>query len=277
MLRTWLCAVVLSVGGISGASAWGSKGHVAIAAAATTALTPTARAQVVELLADDLDRDEQLSGRRTLAAIASWPDEIREVAEPDRYRGWHGRSNSVCSAKPGRCRDGHCVDQLILSFVAVLADHSQAPRSRNEALKWIVHLVGDMHQPLHAGIAKDHGKVPVLLGGAEDKPARSLHQVWDSELAVLALAQDPLKLPASLPVYSSEAVSGWMLESRDLARTSVYEALPGFSCESWVPAHRGEPPLVLDANYQAQALPVIRLQMERAAARLAALLNATLR
>jgi len=257
--------------------AWGSKGHAAVAALAQSALTEQAKAQVIELLENDLDRYEKPSGRRSLAAVASWPDEIRDIAAADSYRGWHVRANPVCTAGAGPCKNGHCVDQLIVHYAVILADHQQPARTRNEALKWVVHLLGDMHQPLHSGVAKDRGNLPVLLAGAEDKPVRTLHQVWDTELAVLALSRGPLKLSDALPVYSPAAVDEWMQESRELARLNAYEALPGFSCAGSLPVNAADRPVVLDERYQAQAIPVIRQQMERAAARLAATLNATLR
>lgn len=258
------------------ACAWGAKGHAAVAALAESALSASAKNQLEVLLADDLDRDERPSGRRSLAAVASWADEIRDVVPTERYRGWHVRPNPVCSAELGACRDGFCVDQLILLYATILADPAKPLRARNEALKWLVHLVGDLHQPLHAGMAKDRGNLPVLLSGEAAKPGRSLHQVWDSELAVMALERGALALPAHLPAYAPELVEGWVRESRDLARDAVYGALPGFRCDTWMPSSRGGAVTVLDAAYQAQALPVIRLQLERAASRLAALLNALL-
>jgi len=263
--------------GAQGAQAWGVKGHAAVAALAQTALSPAAQAQVGALLVDDLDRDGQPSGRKTLADVASWPDEIREVADPSTYRGWHVRANPVCSADSGPCTDGHCVDQLIVHYAAILADHEQSPRARNEALKWVVHLVGDLHQPLHSGVAKDKGAAPVVLAGTTDDKHRTLHQVWDSELAAKALKLGRLHLPAMLPAYAPEDVAVWMQESRQLALEHAYAPLPGFACGSWNPPHKDGTPIVLDEAYQAQALPVIRLQMERAAARLAALLNTALR
>lgn len=273
MLGRLLCSLCLGLLCVSGASAWGVKGHAAVAALAEAALTSSAREEVSHLLADDLDRHGEPSGRKTLAAVASWADEIRDEAPPEQYRGWHVRANSVCTAKPGPCRDGHCVDQLILQQAAVLADRGQGVRARNEALKWVVHLVGDLHQPLHSGVASDRGLLPVMLPGAEDKPTRSLHQVWDSELALMALSQGPLRPAEALPIYTPDAVEAWMQESRALARGHVYEALPGFSCEGWLHAKAAQR---LDEAYQRQAMPVIRLQMERAGARLAALLNAVL-
>ena len=111
------------------ALAWNARGHAAVAALAESQLGADARAQVAAVLADDLDRFGQPSGRRSLAAVASWPDEIRAEAtrtDPEAFRGWHVRGNPVCSDRLGRCPQGHCVDQLILSYSAVLRDRAVA-------------------------------------------------------------------------------------------------------------------------------------------------------
>lgn len=255
--------------------AWGVKVHAAIAALAQSALTPDVQAQVDALLRDDLDREGKPSGRHTLAEVASWADEIRDIAPPKQYRGWHVRANPVCSAELGACPAGHCVDELIVHYAGILADRTQTPLARNEALKWVVHLVGDLHQPLHSGMAKDRGALPVVLQGAAVQKDRTLHQVWDTELAVAALKKGALHVPATLPAYAPEDVRAWMLEAREIALTHAYEPLHGFSCSAG--GVEGTPPIVLDTAYQAQSVPVIRQQMERAAARLAALLNATLK
>lgn len=267
----WIAALFLIAGGPE-AFAWGAKAHAAIAELASASLTPAAHAQVADLLAADLDRAGRPSGRTTLAEVAAWADEIREAAEPEAYRGWHSRANPVCAETLAKCRNGHCADQLILQYAAVLRDRQQDLRARNEALKWIVHLVGDLHQPLHVGVGPDRGMRRVVLGDEAGRRPRTLHQVWDRELAVLALARGPLQRMAPLPAYTPAAVEAWMREAREVSRTVVYASLPGAGCV----AAAAEGPWGLDAAYQARAVEAIRLQLERAGARLAALLNASL-
>ncbi|HEX5127671.1 MAG TPA: S1/P1 nuclease, partial [Rhodocyclaceae bacterium] len=165
-----LCVLLLSP---NIASAWGRKGHAAIAALAEKNLTPAAEAQVHELLKNDLDRYGKPSGRTKLSQVASWADEIREIEPTDIYKGWHTRSNQVCSATLGPCKDGHCVDQNIIRYADVLKDRGQSPRARNEALKWVVHLVGDLHQPLHSGV-NGHGGFTVTLEGMDTPPGRTI-------------------------------------------------------------------------------------------------------
>lgn len=251
--------------------AWGARGHKAVADIATAHLTPQALAQVSELLRDDLDRDLKPSGRTSLADVASWPDEIREIAPDDAYKGWHSRANPVCSEALAPCPDGHCVDQLILHYAAVLKDRQHGQRERNEALKWVVHLVGDLHMPMHSGA---HGKAPeATLEGRVVKEGSTLHNVWDSALANAALAQGEIvaAYAASAPL-ADDAPTQWMRETREIARRFVYAPLPEFDCARKLPRT-----VQLDRAYQKQSVPVIREQIRKAGLRLAQLLNETLR
>ncbi|GAB2889171.1 hypothetical protein GCM10027046_17070 [Uliginosibacterium flavum] len=263
-----MCCVLAS----SACFAWGGRGHAAVGALAQANLSPAAQAQVQTLLRDDLDRYEQASGRRSLASVASWADEIREVAsrtDPKAYRGWHGRSNRVCADTLGKCREGLCVDQLIISNARILKDVQQPMRARNEALKWIVHLVGDLHMPLHSGINSNGGGAKVFLEGVEIKGDATLHGVWDSELANAALkGWKSSAVLGAVSLLADDAPTQWMLETRDVALHEVYEPLSGFACKEKLAE-----PIVLDSAYQLRSVPVVRQQIERAGLRLAQLLN----
>ncbi len=258
------------------ALAWNAAGHAAVAAIATPLLTPQASAQVRALLAGDLDRHGQPSGRTQLTEIASWPDEIRDEAvktDPAAFRGWHVRANPVCADTLGACPDGHCVDQLIIRQAAILADRTQPLRARNEALKWVVHLVGDLHMPLHSGVNANGGGVRVELAGYRRPERLSLHEAWDGPLLEHALAGwERQPRPAARLPLTPDAPTHWMLETRALALSAVYQPLPGFSCDA-----RLASPIRLDEAYREASVAVIRQQIERAGLRLAALLNERLR
>jgi hypothetical protein len=253
--------------------AWDGKAHAEIAALAQANLTAAAEAQVDDLLRDDLDRYEEPSGRKTLAAVASWPDEIRDEAvktDPKAYKGWHVRGNQVCGDRLAACHGGHCVDQLIIYYAKVLQDRKQDHRTRNEALKWVVHLIGDLHQPLHSGINANGGGAKVVMDGVELKPTATFHSVWDTELANAALKnwKPQISLPADLNPLPEDAPTQWMMETREVALHEVYEPLHGFNCSGKLPE-----PFVLDEAYQQHSIAVVRQQIERAALRLAQLLN----
>lgn len=250
--------------------AWGKAGHAAVASLAQARLTPAAQAEVTRLLADDLDRDGQPSGRLTLAAVASWADEIRVIAPAALYRGWHVRGNPVCSDKQGSCKDGHCVDQNIIHYAAILKDRKRPARERNEALKWVVHLVGDLHMPLHSGSNNDGsgGKIQAQLANGKTK---TLHEYWDGDAASLALKQGPFSGTATPVDLAEDAPTRWMQEVRETSRRHVYDPMPGFACGEASPAH-----IAITPEYAAQARDTARAQIWIAGQRLAALLNEAL-
>lgn len=250
--------------------AWSRAGHAAIASLAEARLSPAAKAEVTALLKDDLDNKEQPSGRTTLAAVASWADEIRDVAPKGSYKGWHVRANPVCSNALGECKDGACVDQLIIRHAAILKDRSQPQRMRNEALKFVTHLVGDLHMPLHSGSNNDSSgsKIKAQLANGKSK---TLHQYWDHDASVRGLKMASLAGDESLPPLQADSPTQWMMEVRDTSRKAVYDMLPGFACGEASPATQDITP-----EYTQHAAEVARDLMWQAGLRLAQLLNATL-
>jgi hypothetical protein len=266
------------------AFAWGPQGHRTIGAIADRLLTPQAHAAVTQLLADDLDKFGNPSGRTTLEAVSVWADEISHT--PAAHPSWHYDDAPICGTEPKAqyCPDGQCNTEQQKRLILVLADPHAAPRERNEALKWIVHLVGDIHQPLHAANNDDRGGnlVPVVLAGVRTHGRENLHRVWDSDLVTLALhVRGHQQPPRNIDALAREAhglaaevgqgsPDSWALESNNLARNVAY-AYPGFACNS--------PPqgtVVLDLSYQQKAEVVVRERLLLAGARLAALLNQTL-
>ena len=272
----WSCA--------PSAWAWGGQGHRTIGAIADRLLSPAARAAVAQLLSGDLDKFGRLSTRRTLEAVSDWADEITATAAA-RPR-WHYDDAPICGSAPKAhyCPDGQCNTEQLKRLITVLADTHAASRDRNEALKWVVHLVGDIHQPLHAADNGDRGgnRVPVALEGVRTRGHENLHRAWDNDLVRLALhAADRQRPPADIDALALEARSlvdeagqgspdSWALESNNLARNVAYH-YRGFACDR-VPRDL----VVLDPDYQQQAEAIVRERVLLAGARLAAVLNGTL-
>src|SRR5262249_5912256 len=160
----------------------------------------------------------------------------------------------------------------------VVSDTSAAPRERNEALKWIVHLVGDIHQPLHSADNKDRGgnKVAVALEGVKTKGKAELHGVWDNELVAATLhAKSRQQPPANIKALAQNAQAlmatkgqgapdSWADESHQLAHDVAYHYTQ-FACAQ-VPSKI----VVLDSGYQQEAERVIHDRLLLAGARLAA-------
>ena len=261
--------------------AWGGQGHRTIGAIADRLLSAQARAAVVQLLSGDVDKFGRLSGRSTLEAVSEWPDEI--AGTPAAHPRWHYDDVPICgSVRKGRyCPDGQCNSEQLKRLIIVLADTRAASRDRNAALKWVVHLVGDLHQPLHAADNGDRGgnRVPVALAGVRTRGRESLHRAWDHDLVRVALhAPEPQQPPADIEALALEARSlvehtgpgspdSWALESNNLARNVAYH-YRAFACDTVPPDI-----VVLDQDYQRRAEATVRERVLLAGARLAAVLN----
>jgi hypothetical protein len=282
ILGSFVATLALAVAFVPGAWGWGPQGHRTVGAIADRLLTPAAHAAVAQLLAADLDRFGNPSGRTTLESVSVWADEIRGTAA-DEPR-WHYDDIPVCGPAPGReqyCPGGQCNSAQLERLAAVLADTHAAPRARNEALKWVVHLVGDLHQPLHAADNADAGgnRVAVALAGVRTRGRENLHRAWDGELATLALhARNRQQPPPDIDALAREArtltltagqgtPAGWARESNNLARNVAYR-YPGFECGRAPPGI-----VVLDEDYQSEASGVIRERLLLAGGRLAKVLN----
>lgn len=163
---------------ITPAQAWGPLGHSVVAELAQKHLSPAAEAEVERLLAPE--------HTTSLADIANWPDRMQndpsmkdlwKQTRSQHYINFHGGSS--CDYVPQRdCRAGHCVVAAIQYYVDVLGDRSKPDNARRQALKFVVHFVGDIHQPLHAGYRDDKGGN--TYQAQFDGKGSNLHKVWDS-------------------------------------------------------------------------------------------------
>ncbi|GBQ62388.1 nuclease S1 [Ameyamaea chiangmaiensis NBRC 103196] len=295
----FLSALALTTGLVAAAphaNAWGGNGHAIVADIAQAHLTPLAAQRAHDLLA--------LEGHASLDQVASWPDTIGHIPKskggaPETLR-WHYVDIDVTAPHYDAardCPDGACVVVKLPAMIQTLGD-SAAPRARRlEALKWIVHLVGDLHQPLHAA-ERDHDKggngVKITYFGQTHAGHMNLHSAWDegilehetglrtgphysTDLALARAEADRLNAaitpaeiqawtPANLPATAAPVVEGWANESHALARDVVYADLP--AATDGLPA--------LGNAYDKAAWPVIQTRLEQAGIRLAAVLNATL-
>lgn len=274
MRRTLCCFVVslLSLGALP-ARAWGDLGHRLVGELAQPLLTPKAAAGVAELLAGEPDP--------TLAGIANWADTMR-ASDPERFKAtsrWHyvNFHEGSCHYDAGRdCPDGACVIGAIETQRRVLANRGLPIEARRDALKFIVHLVGDVHQPLHSSNRPDRGgnDFPITLRTAipPEEYAREnyrdgvmqtqLHSVWDHYVLASA-GRTPAEYSARLarsvrvPWSSQGGPRGWAIEScRLIDRNSLYP-----------PGHD------LDDAYLETMRPLAEARVRLAAGRLARLLN----
>jgi hypothetical protein len=239
---------------------WGPEGHRLIAEIAWKHTTPAARAEIVKLLPEG----------ETVVSIAPWADEIR----PQRRETapWH-YINIPIEVSPGEwrpyCPGDECIITAIQRFATKLANRELPTPEREEALRFLVHFVGDLHQPLHCGDRRDRGgnDVPVVFRG---KPT-NLHSVWDTPLLLELLQNEGIRerlLREADPDEFRRAGAGdaedWVWDSQRASRDTAYAALPP------------ERPALLADEYAAQAYPVIERQVRLAGLRLAAMLNRAL-
>jgi hypothetical protein len=232
------------------ALAWGNTGHQAIATLAQGQLTAHAQAQVVELLA--------LEPGATLASIATWADEHRSPATAP----WHyvNFPRGTCVYDAARdCPHGACVVAALEQQTQILASDAPAEK-RLMALKYVVHFMGDIHQPLHAGYADDKGgnTYQVQAWGR----GTHLHAVWDSGLI------DHLDLS---PQALAEQLATAPRLQKDLANASPV-AMAEASC-SIVGQAGFYPDRIVGDAYAQPMRPVLLQRLAWAGQRLATLLN----
>ena len=261
-----IAACVLALSWSPGARAWGPLGHRLVARLAEPRLDAATRAEVERLLAGE--------GLHSLADVANWADELRG-SDPGlgrRSARWHyvnlgelGCRYDAAAACPG----GNCVVAAIEAQAAILGNRERGDAERLQALKFMVHLVGDVHQPLHAGYARDRGgnTVQVNLRGK----GSNLHALWDSALLNSArlgedaytkrLRPDPVRPAADAGADAHAGPAAWAEQSCAIALApGVYPAGAR-----------------IDDGYLDRHRPVAERQLRLAGARLAALLDTTLK
>jgi hypothetical protein len=239
---------------------WWAESHQIIAAIATQRLNPKAKAAIAAVLPEG----------QTLESIAPWADDIKK--ERKETSAWH-YINIPPDAPEGDwtryCPEKRCVAAAIRETEGVLRN-TVAPRAqREEALRFLVHLVGDMHQPLHVGERHDHGGnlVRVTFEGR----VMTLHAAWDGVLLETWFKLDPsakMKLREGAPegeraALAAGTLSDWLWQSQKVSGDAVYGPLDRCRCTE------------LDEAYFKQAIPVLRLQLLRAGERLGRVLNET--
>jgi hypothetical protein len=250
------------------ALAWGYDAHRVIAEIAEQFLEPQTAHQVRELLA--------IENVTTLADVSTWADEIR--LQRRETGPWHYVNIPITlpTGEPAEydaardCPGDACVVAKIEQFERELEDRRLSERQRLEALKYIVHFVGDLHQPLHVSDNHDRGgnDASVIFMGLPT----NLHAVWDS--GIIAPAVKGLERTYALQLvqsigeeqrqrWSEGTLISWVNEGHEIAARTIYGELP----------HSG----TLPDDYETKALTIVNEQLERAGVRLAKVLNTFLR
>ena len=256
------------------AHAWGAEGHRIVGLVAEQLLDAKSRAAL-----------RSLAGGESLATVGLWLDRER-----DRLRGevpgserWHYDNRPVCdsSVLPERyCPDGQCGSRAYARALATLRDHGAPESERLFALRIVVHVLADLHQPLHAADHDDRGGngVEVRLG-RRGRP-KPLHVAWDADFVKRAVRGESEsgfaarlvdEHRADLVRLESGSLEDWEAESYELARTYAYGRLPGFAC-----ARAASELVELSPRYADGAAEIAAERLARAGIRLAAVLRSAL-
>lgn len=214
-LCVWLAGLLAA----PAVQAWSHYGHRLVAEIAEAELQPAARAELDRLLAL-----EQID---SLAALANWADELRDQAEHRHTLHYHfvNFPRGQCALDSGSsCAEGDCIISALQRYQARLGDHRLAAEQRLEALKFVVHLVGDIHQPLHAGWFDDRGGNGFQVN--LDGEGSNLHKVWDIALlesAGEAAAVQLRRLQALDMAVPAGGIADWAMEScRLIGSQAIY-------------------------------------------------------
>jgi hypothetical protein len=288
LFRLFLTSCLLAA---SPAWCWWEPGHRVVARIAAAHLTPAARTRIARILAVP-DTPEAVAD--ALAQASTWADETKkETGTGD----WHFINLTLqdrISDIPERCPDDNCATARIRLFAAELKSGAPGPRwSELDALRFLVHFVGDIHQPLHDISDADLGGNCERLDPPIDR-AKNLHGLWDGGI-IDAMHVSDRSLTASLELQidrmhrsrrqklSLGDQDDWAWEAHELGIREIYWKLhipvepiefPDGCKEAPSDVTGFKAPI--DGLYIDAMKPVVRSQLTKGGLRLARLLNETL-
>ena len=263
----------------SPAAAWWEYGHETVARIAFESVRPATRAAIRQLLAKGRLLETPECPVATIEQASIWADCVKPLGDRFSFAySWHYQNVDIC--KPfdlkAACKDGNCVSAQIERNARILADRKVPERERLMALAFLVHFVGDLVQPMHAGDHQDLGGNKVaanygLVGGRVN-----LHYIWDGPLAERSISTPPAGprgILAQIPPAERETLAGgtvedWSRESWEAARKYAYAPLLADPC-----AADAAPRSTLSEEEVRRLIPVVRREVAAGGLRLARLLD----
>ena len=240
-------------------ASWGRTGHRTIGQIAGNHLSPKAQTAVRELL-----------GNESLADVASWADEVRSQEAYRKTGSWHFLNlplglNYRDFQKQVIDMTDENVYSALLQAEKTLKDVNATNESKAEALKFLVHFVGDLHQPMHISRAEDKGGNTIQLNYEEK--GTNLHSLWDTKLlehqglSYEQLASKYDNVPAkTIGQWQKDPLIKWVWESYEIS-TKLYAEVDQMGSRK-----------IGEAYYQ-KHLPTIEVRIQQAGIRLAGVLN----
>lgn len=261
------------------ANAYWEYGHETVASIGYRNAEPATRTAIDRLLARSALLETPTCPANTPEAASVWADCIKTLGPRFSYAfSWHYQNVNICQPfdLESACANGNCVAKQVERDVALLKDRSVPLRERVQALAFLIHFVGDLHMPLHAGDRGDLGGNRMLAAyGIYATPRLNLHSIWDGLLAERAISTPPSLVrrydAGERAAIAAGSVEDWSRESWQVSRDIAYAgALGGDPCGA------GPERAMLTNEIIAEAVAPARLQIERAGLRLARLLDESL-
>lgn len=263
------------------ALAWGTRGHALVGEIAEKRLaktSPEALKKARLLLRSTNVRDgkcKPVEPARSFADVASDPDDFRQIELALVTRDWHFVNISIEDAAYDQDRDcpnGDCVVRRIERMIEILGDDKREDCDRESALIYLIHFMGDLHQPFHTGFGRlpngdpDLGgnRIKVLL----DDEEKNLHSVWDSAL----IERTNRSNKAWIKRLNTQVLAG--RDAEQLAGGSVVD-WTNESHQLRIERHltNQQPPRALDATYIDESTAIIEERLLLAGLRLARLIE----
>ena len=261
------------------AAAYWEYGHETIARIALDHVRPDTRAKILALLRQGQLLQTPECPVATIEQASVWADCIKPLGDRFAYAySWHYQNVDICRPfdLKAACKDGNCVSAQVERNARLLADPKVPTRERVMALMFLVHFMGDLAQPMHAGDRGDLGGNKVaanygLVGGRTN-----LHSIWDGYLAERAISTPPggpRGIGGSVSAEEQAAlmagtVTDWSRQSWGVARSSAYTSLLGDPCGPKSDVR----PTLTEADVQS-LIPVVRREVLGGGLRLARLLD----
>jgi S1/P1 Nuclease len=242
---------------------WGAVGHRTVGSIAQKHLTPKALAGVRDLL-----------GGQSLADVANWADSVRSLPAYKQTGPWHyinlplGLNYDAFKSRVENMLEANVYSALVAQM-QLITDNTVSRERKVAALKFVVHFVGDLHQPMHVSREEDKGGNTIQLN--YDGQGTNLHAVWDSKLIdhtgldyqQLAAKYDNASA-AQIRQWQSDPVVKWMWESYQITG-QLYAEVDTMHDRS------------IGQAYYDEHIATVALRLEQAGVRLAGLLNVLFR
>ena len=274
-----LCGMVALLAFASPAHAYWEYGHESVARVAWEQMRPDTRRQLAALLRQGRLLETPECPVRTIEQASVWADCVKPLGDRFAYvYSWHYQNVDVC--KPfdlkSACKDGNCVSAQIERNARLLADPKVPTRERLMALALLVHFMGDLHQPMHAGDHQDLGGNRVAANYGIVGGRANLHSIWDGWLAERAISSPPSgpsAILAQIPAAERERIASgtvedWSREMWGKARDLAYKTLVGDPCGAG-PVER---PTLTEAQVR-ELIPEVRTDVVEGGIRLARLID----